>query len=381
MAVKDFYSQWLGVTTEERPPNHYQLLRLEEFEADLERIREAAAGQMEKLRRFQRAGPTARETAERLLLEIQRAQYVLTDPQRKDEYDRWLRETHQKGAPKSVHLSLMAAQQELITKRDQAVKRRQWGQAEQLARKLVALAPEDPEHQRALEFTQAQAARARRSALVRSSAKTIVTVVVLLGLAVLGVSLFRGYRSGQEAETGAPTSETTGGEPAAQGRGEAARTPSRAARPDTADLLAQAEKLLAEGRYTEALAEYKRALRTARDRQALQERIQSLERKLAEIREQALERSRSAEARGDWSAAEQAYKELAALDGGKEVEAHLEALQSARRGEQLEKSGRFEEALTAYQEAVGGLGDPSEAQRRTARLQKVIEATRPQLRY
>jgi len=387
MAVKDSYSEWLGVTTPDRPPNHYQLLGLEESESSRERIEEAARRQIEKLRQHERGDPSERETAERLLLEVQRAQYVLTHPQRKDEYDRWLQETREKGTPKSIHLSLVAAVQELITRRDLAVEKRQWEHAAELARKLVNTAPDDPDHKQALEFIQAQAARTHQLATVKKSAKSVAVVMVLIGVVILAVTLVRQLSTEEEENAG-----TRGEALEAEGDWSSAREAYKDAvekgdekarpRVEAMDCIVRAEELLENKQYAEALVEYKRALKSVGNRAALQERIRSLERKLDYAREQALERAGTAEGHGDWQAATQAYQDLIALGASdKETQARLEAMQTALKAEELEKSGKYEEALAAYKEVVDVLANKSEIERRMAELEKQIAATRPRIRY
>src|SRR5688572_18331391 len=49
----DFYHKWLGIPADQRPPNHYQLLGLQEFESDSDVIVGSADRQMRHLRTFQ----------------------------------------------------------------------------------------------------------------------------------------------------------------------------------------------------------------------------------------------------------------------------------------------------------------------------------------
>ncbi len=349
MGLKDSYSEWLGVTTPKRPLNHYQLLGLKESVSDQGLIEEAARRQIEKLKQYGKRSRSDGETAERLLLEVQRAQYVLTDSGRKAEYDRWLKETREKGAPRGVHMSLVAAEQELITKRDRAVERQQWGQAEELARKLVVMDPKNPDHTDALQRIQERGARIRRSATVSSAAKSIVLVVILVGVVILSVNLIRHHRSGEDSETSAPASGTTGDRPTST-EGSGGRSPT-GRQADTGD-------------------------RRATDSDAQTDRAAKEER-----RAEARTRAKKAETQADWQAASQAYQELIDLGAGKDVEARLQAVKSAGEAEELEKAGKFEEALAAYQQAVEGLADRSEVDQRIAALEAKIVATRPQLRY
>src|SRR5687768_5549825 len=84
------YVEWLGLSAQLREPNHYQLLNLGEFEADVARITFAADKAMSRVRSF-RPGPNAKAWS-KLLDELLLAKAHLTDPERKIEYDAELRE-------------------------------------------------------------------------------------------------------------------------------------------------------------------------------------------------------------------------------------------------------------------------------------------------
>ena len=143
----------------------------------------------------------------------------------------------------------------------------------------------------------------------------------------------------------------------------------------------RAEELLEEKRYKEALAELKKARRLAGRRPALQEPIASLERKIEHVKEQALDQAEAAEARADWQTALQAYQELIDLGGDKEIKTRREAIQTILKAEQLEETGKFEEALATYKEIVETVSYRSEIESRISKLEERIAATRPQLRY
>lgn len=85
MAEIDVYKEWLGIPEEQRPPNHYQLLRVVEFEDDMERIQ----GFYKKLNAHVRKYATGQYSLEsqELLNELAKAMLCLTDPVRKREYD------------------------------------------------------------------------------------------------------------------------------------------------------------------------------------------------------------------------------------------------------------------------------------------------------
>lgn len=85
----DPYRQLLGIHHPERPPNFYRLAGVEPFEADPITIAQAADRQMEQLR-YHQSGPQAVD-AQRILQEVIAAKLCLLDPQRKAEYDVWLR--------------------------------------------------------------------------------------------------------------------------------------------------------------------------------------------------------------------------------------------------------------------------------------------------
>jgi hypothetical protein len=91
MAGFDPYRKWLGIPPQEQPPNHYRLLGIGLFESDPDVIAGAADRQIYHVRNFQ-MGEFA-EIAQFILNELVTAQVCLLDPQRKAEYDNWLRQT------------------------------------------------------------------------------------------------------------------------------------------------------------------------------------------------------------------------------------------------------------------------------------------------
>ena len=88
MVPFDPYYKWLAIPPEEQPPNHYRLLGLPIYEADLDVIEGAAEQRIIYMRTFQ-SGPNA-ELAERLLNEISAARICLLTPVDKVAYDRSL---------------------------------------------------------------------------------------------------------------------------------------------------------------------------------------------------------------------------------------------------------------------------------------------------
>lgn len=86
----DPYREWLGLSSTQRPFDHYGLLGLEPFEGDRQVISNAAQRKMAELRK-RRQGDTARD-AQRLIAEMSRATTCLLNPNRKRLYDRHLRD-------------------------------------------------------------------------------------------------------------------------------------------------------------------------------------------------------------------------------------------------------------------------------------------------
>ena len=81
----DFYKQWLGIPDGPRPPDHYELLRCQRFEDDLEKIR----AHYKKLNTHVRKYATGQYSvpSQEMLNELAKAMLCLTDPERKREYD------------------------------------------------------------------------------------------------------------------------------------------------------------------------------------------------------------------------------------------------------------------------------------------------------
>lgn len=84
MAI-DVYKEWLGIPEGPRPPDHYALLRLVQFEDAVDRIR----GNYKKLNAHVRKYATGQYQLEsqELLNELAKAMLCLTDQERKREYD------------------------------------------------------------------------------------------------------------------------------------------------------------------------------------------------------------------------------------------------------------------------------------------------------
>ena len=87
-AQLDFYKEWLGIPEGPRPPDHYQLLRLVQFEDAADKIR----ANYKKLNAHVRKYATGKYSVESqdLLNELAKAMLCLTDVERKREYDEGL---------------------------------------------------------------------------------------------------------------------------------------------------------------------------------------------------------------------------------------------------------------------------------------------------
>jgi hypothetical protein len=86
----DPYHKWLGIPPEEQPPNHYRLLAVKLFEADLDVIQAAADQRMSHLRNYQAGQFSA--LSQRILNEVTTAKLCLLNAEKKTAYDAELRE-------------------------------------------------------------------------------------------------------------------------------------------------------------------------------------------------------------------------------------------------------------------------------------------------
>jgi hypothetical protein len=81
----DVYKEWLGIPEGQRPPDHYELLRVVKFEDDAEKIR----AHYKKLNAHVRKYATGQYSvqSQELLNELAKAMLCLTDTDRKRDYD------------------------------------------------------------------------------------------------------------------------------------------------------------------------------------------------------------------------------------------------------------------------------------------------------
>lgn len=116
MAI-DVYKEWLGIPEGPRPPDHYALLRVRQFDDEFDRIR----SNYRKLNAVVRKYATGQylEESQALLNELAKAMLCLTDAERKREYDESLgREfPEEESGPKTMDQVLIG--QKHVT-RDQA---------------------------------------------------------------------------------------------------------------------------------------------------------------------------------------------------------------------------------------------------------------------
>ncbi len=84
----DFYKEWLGIPEGQRPPDHYDLLRLKRFEDDSDKIR----AHYKKLNTHVRKYATGQYSvqSQEMLNEMAKAMLCLTDMERKRDYDEGL---------------------------------------------------------------------------------------------------------------------------------------------------------------------------------------------------------------------------------------------------------------------------------------------------
>lgn len=86
--AEDLYAQWLLVPAGARPPDHYALLGLPQFEADIAAIERATRSQLARLDKYAiHPEPSKRDACHRMMNEVARARIVLVSPERKKNYD------------------------------------------------------------------------------------------------------------------------------------------------------------------------------------------------------------------------------------------------------------------------------------------------------
>jgi hypothetical protein len=87
----DPYHKWLGISPKDQPPDHYRLLAIDRFESDPDVIASAADRQMAHVRSFQTGQHS--DLSQQILNEISAARVCLLNAEKKEEYDRQLRQS------------------------------------------------------------------------------------------------------------------------------------------------------------------------------------------------------------------------------------------------------------------------------------------------
>lgn len=113
MAI-DVYKEWLGIPEGPRPPDHYQLLRLVQFEDAVDKVR----ANYKKLNAHVRKYATGQYSvqSQELLNELAKAMLCLTDLERKKEYDQGLgREFHEEDQKGRKSMGVLLIEQKQIS--------------------------------------------------------------------------------------------------------------------------------------------------------------------------------------------------------------------------------------------------------------------------
>ncbi|QDU96943.1 hypothetical protein [Lignipirellula cremea] len=108
----DPYYQWLGIPPHEQPADHYRLLGVARFEANLDVIENAADQRMAHVRNYQ-AGKYAVDS-QRVLNHISTARVSLLDPQKKSAYDAQLHQQQLAAAPVAMPVSAGGASPAMV---------------------------------------------------------------------------------------------------------------------------------------------------------------------------------------------------------------------------------------------------------------------------
>ncbi len=129
----DVYKDWLGIPEDQRPPDHYQLLRLKQFEDDSAKIQKNYKKLNEHVRKF--ASGQYQKESQDLLNELARAMLCLTDPERKHDYDEGLGRVFEESAQadgKKKPMARVLIERGILTK-DQAKEANDFAEARGLS--------------------------------------------------------------------------------------------------------------------------------------------------------------------------------------------------------------------------------------------------------
>jgi hypothetical protein len=109
----DVYKEWLGIPEGPRPPDHYQLLRLVQFEDSVDKIR----GNYKKLNAHVKKYATGQyaNESQALLNELAKGMLCLTDLERKREYDQGLGREFEEEAKGPVTIDQILLEQKHVS--------------------------------------------------------------------------------------------------------------------------------------------------------------------------------------------------------------------------------------------------------------------------
>lgn len=93
----DPYRKWLGIPTDEQPPNFYRLLGIAKFEDDPDVISNAADRQMSHVRTYQSSKHS--DLSQQILNELSKAKVCLLSPDKREAYDAELKAQNDGSTP------------------------------------------------------------------------------------------------------------------------------------------------------------------------------------------------------------------------------------------------------------------------------------------
>lgn len=109
----DVYKEWLGIPDGPRPPDHYQLLRLVQFEDQAEKIRNNYKKLNGHVRKYAAGKYSVR--SQELLNELAKAMLCLTDVERKSDYDVSLGRVVEEKKGQRKPLEVLLVQKQVLT--------------------------------------------------------------------------------------------------------------------------------------------------------------------------------------------------------------------------------------------------------------------------
>lgn len=187
----DPYWKWLGISPEQQPADHYQLLGISRFEDDDDVIENAAVRQMAHVRTFQ--GGEHANLSQQLLNELSTARICLLNVEQKQVYDEEL-EARLPGEPSAMEDVPLATPVPASSPLP-------------VAQQVSPTRPPAPAPSGASTSSSRQRTRSRRRRQQRSARTSqlawilvLVAIVTLLVAIVLGISLFKGKSKESDKE-------------------------------------------------------------------------------------------------------------------------------------------------------------------------------------